>query len=894
MTISAGRFEILSQGNKANFDFKVFGDLVDKGREVYEKAMDRRENFEKEMNEFVLNAAAPTLAALGHEASKRRVERAEKHGVVGLAEKLANNYRVENFAFGSSMSELAQNVVMKPGKKVGISNVSLRDSFSRHAGLVKKDMLAMHPKVLQKQLEKGNVDLRKGSLVLLAHEIAKMSEVHKRMVESGGDLYREYGRVEKRIRHLVGIGQALINGEFSDKAMMGGVAALETATKDKTNKRARALTIFGMTVASSVLAACGGSAEAAPPATQVSGNGGQPTVEKTPVVQVSPTIESTPISIIIPAPTTTAVVEITVGEPIPSIDFVAVPAYVPEASTPIDDPNISNQVMELREHGLSVLHSAGYVAYRDGDGKEYFPSLDVITSADGEATLKKGEMNEQGVVTYKSEDGKVVENHLLSFDCPDNELCYEALSFNEEDQGILYLIRVDKVTGKVVAYVNTGVAGEAVAAGKEIPWQNGESEYWQSSVTGEAALQRGNVKALSHENGVLTFLDSKGGEHSVDDQDVAFYPGFGTIVTDNDGWYMWNDMSDEWVLMSQADSYGGTQFANGEVLYDVDGKYVIADENNYYWVDGIEEGDKLTVITEDGKRWAWDSGLGWVESVVKFSLERIEGMTSNELLSVAPSIEGYSPIRVAERYVLYEGAGGVRNLAYDMFIGEEVEIPEYQVCAPEKFYNCEIPKEDLISGKYWLWLNSLDVPFEVDKIKDTPLVSVNTSYGWVNVVEIYHDSGEDQPADFNDPSTAPFNRGFTAGTVLYENEKSISFGIVRPIAFYNKMTQKIDWVVTLESYYDYHDGKKYIPNSPQFAKNIETWTNNYNVTPIMSNNYSISTGLPDPVLTNTYETYTDMDNRLANFAAGDTSALSAPGIVVQTGSNAIPTSNRYK
>ncbi len=613
MTISVSKFETLSQGTKANFDFRVFGELVDKGREVYEKAMERKESFEKEMNEFVLNAAAPTLAALGHEASKRRVERAEKHGVVGIAEKLANNYRVENFAFGSSISELSQNVVSKPGKKVGIVNVSLRDSLSRHAGLVKKDMLAMHPKELQKQLEKGNVDLRKGSLVLLAHEIAKMSVIHKRMAESGKDLYREYGKVEKRIRHLVGIGQALINGEFSDETMSGGVAAVEAAVKDKTNKRARALTVFGMTVASSVLAACGGSAEAAPAATQTSGNEGQPTVEKTPVVQVSPTIESTPVSIIIPAPTTTAVVEITVGEPIPSIDFVAVPAYVPEVSTPVDDPNISEQVMELREHGLSVLHSAGYVAYSDGDGKEYFPSLDEITSADGETTLKKGEMNEQGVVTYKSEDGKVVENHLLSFDCPDNELCYEALSFNEEDQGILYLIRVDKATGKVVAYVNTGVAGEAVAAGKDIPWQNGESEYWQSSVTGEAALQRGNVKARSYENGVLTFLDETGNVHSVDDDDIAFYPGFGTIVTDNDGWYMWNDMTDKWVLMSQADSYGGTQFANGEVLYDVDGKYVIADENNYYWVEGIEEGDKLTVITEDGRYWIWDIDQGWTE-----------------------------------------------------------------------------------------------------------------------------------------------------------------------------------------------------------------------------------------------------------------------------------------
>lgn len=617
MMTTVGEFENHSFGQQEKFDWrKQFLPIVESisnriGEDEY-----RHERWVAGNRETALNIIAPTLAALGHEPSKRRVEHMEKHGVVGIAEKLAKNYRIDDFKFGANMQELTRSVVSKPGRKFGMSNVSLRNLASKHAGLITGELLTTHPNTLRKQIEKGDVDPLKGVVVEVAHEIARLSVIHKRMSSSGGDLYREFRKVENRIRKLVDIGQAAINGDFSEEVMKGGLPALEAAVKSATKKRTRTLASLGLVVGSTVLAACGGNNAEPQKATQVVGGGDQPITVETPIVAMSPTVESTPVSIVIPVPTSTSpVIEIAVGEPIPNIDFEAVPAYVPEASNPVNDVLIPNQVDALRDHGLSVLHSAGFVAYQDANGVEYFPALDEITAASGDAALKKGEMDKNGVLTYKSEDGKTIEHHLLSFDCPDNELCYEVLSFNEEDPGILYLVRVDKATGKVVAHVNTGVAGEAVANGKDIPWQTGESEYWQSSVTGEAALQRGDVKAKSYENGVLTFLDDAGKEHSVDDDDISFYPGFGTVVTDNDGWYTWNDVSDSWVLMSQADAYGGTQLVNGEVIYNVDGKYAIADDNNYYWVEGVEEGDKLTVVTQDGKRWGWDEAQGWVEEV---------------------------------------------------------------------------------------------------------------------------------------------------------------------------------------------------------------------------------------------------------------------------------------
>ncbi|KXK11668.1 MAG: hypothetical protein UZ14_CFX002002710 [Chloroflexi bacterium OLB14] len=291
-------------------------------------------------------------------------------------------------------------------------------------------------------------------------------------------------------------------------------------------------------------------------------------------------------------------------------------------------------------------------------------------------------------------------------------------------------------------------------------------------------------------------------------------------------------------------------------------------------------------LNEDGE---------WVEAHKLFSLDQVTILTPEEKIENAIDIDGYTPYRSAERYVFYENGDGVRDVAYDLTTGEKVEIPQYQICSPEKFYECEVSPEDLMSGKYWLWLNTLDVGFDPEKIKDVPLVSRNSTYGgWVQVTEVYHDSGWDKPVDFADPATAPFDRDVTGGVVLYDTEGVKSFGILRPVAFYDKKIGQIHWVVSEQSLFAYHEGRDTDPKSPRIQPLLTTWERYYNVTPLMTNIYSINTGVEDPVLSHTYEAYPDIEQRFANFANGDLSALSAPGLVVQTGSKARPTTNQYK
>ncbi len=276
-----------------------------------------------------------------------------------------------------------------------------------------------------------------------------------------------------------------------------------------------------------------------------------------------------------------------------------------------------------------------------------------------------------------------------------------------------------------------------------------------------------------------------------------------------------------------------------------------------------------------------------------FTLQDLVQMSNEDKISHAPEIEGHTAFRAAERYVLYETSEGERDVAYDLTTGEQVEIPNYQITTPEKFYSNEIPQEDLENGKYWLWLNTLDVEFDLEKIKDVPIVyEQNNQISWLPAMQIYHDSGPSAPADFGDPATAPFDRDVTSGVVIYHENGIESFAILRPVAFFDAETGQVNWVVAINSFIQQWEDES--PTTAKISRNLTTWRDHYNVTPLVTNFYSVDTGFPDPVLQRSYELYPDVDNRFVRFANGDLSALSAPGLVVQTGSNMRTDSNRFK
>lgn len=287
------------------------------------------------------------------------------------------------------------------------------------------------------------------------------------------------------------------------------------------------------------------------------------------------------------------------------------------------------------------------------------------------------------------------------------------------------------------------------------------------------------------------------------------------------------------------------------------------------------------------------------------TLEQLDAMQPSQILAAAPEIANYTPLRVIERFVIYQSAAGLRDLVYDMTTREEIEIPQYKICNNEKFFDCEISKMDILDGKYWLWLNTLDVKFDPNKIKDVPLVVDTNDYiGWMDRTTVYHDSGRDLPSDFSDPATAPFARNVTSGVILYNDNGVKTFAVVRPVFFYDKATGQTYPVITLETFYDHYEGRDHDPRDSRYNRNFNNWMKNYKVTSlavgcydyagVRSCAYSLINGIQDPILLASEGIYPDMEARLLDFATGNYSALSKPGLVVQTTSDVYPDDNRYR
>jgi len=223
----------------------------------------------------------------------------------------------------------------------------------------------------------------------------------------------------------------------------------------------------------------------------------------------------------------------------------------------------------------------------------------------------------------------------------------------------------------------------------------------------------------------------------------------------------------------------------------------------------------------------------------------------------------------------------------------EVEpIKDYSICKIEKFYDCVVPYEDLVNGDYLRWLKTLSKPFDQTKIKDVPFVIHDRPQSIVpGETEIIYDTSTGP--NFADPSSAPFRRDVTSGVVYYYHNGVQSFGILKPIEFYDKNDPDNNkWVITVDSRY-YGDIENLDPRSERFTININIWKQWMRITPI-STNFRAPTGLRDPLAMSTFERYPDMTARFERFVAGNVSALSGPGIILLAGENVKSTDNTYK
>jgi len=123
-------------------------------------------------------------------------------------------------------------------------------------------------------------------------------------------------------------------------------------------------------------------------------------------------------------------------------------------------------------------------------------------------------------------------------------------------------------------------------------------------------------------------------------------------------------------------------------------------------------------------------------------------------ISVAPEIDGYTKWMAVERFVFYKREDDTKDLAFDLSKWEERKIKSYPICKIDNFYDCVIPYEELQSGDYWLWLNTLSKPFDTTKMKDVPMVSRNFMSVTQHTEIIYDPS---TAPNFNDPTTRPFD-----------------------------------------------------------------------------------------------------------------------------------------
>lgn len=255
-------------------------------------------------------------------------------------------------------------------------------------------------------------------------------------------------------------------------------------------------------------------------------------------------------------------------------------------------------------------------------------------------------------------------------------------------------------------------------------------------------------------------------------------------------------------------------------------------------------------------------------------------MSEADILAAAPEVEGYTRWRATGKHVIYENGGGEVDMVYDLTTGETKQMPEYPICTPENFRNCDILVADVIeNGNYFLWLQeqAKSISCSANMRTDVPM----TDYYGRYITPNYQTA-----PNFRVPGSEFFVRDYTSGIIRFPFEdkewnyvmlplfmctKDGTYPIMLVLSPFNRLS-----VEKQEKYFNYSNGNG-------LDGSIALWRKTMKITLITTGTSSPFTpNFSDPLVEFSFKLHPEMDKRFARFVSGDYSALSHESILLLT------------
>lgn len=371
-----------------------------------------------------------------------------------------------------------------------------------------------------------------------------------------------------------------------------------------------------------VLAACAPAPEPTPTPTTV-----HPSSTETPHIYPTATATAfhpTPIEIT-PSPFVSQITP----EVISIADASLPPAYVagnfdllslPEEITQIAVSRNSLVGKELSAHHLVPIKDSYIAAYETADKHSYGAIVGEIFDKATNQVLKPTNVDEQGIVSYTSEDGLITQYFPSRMPCEEGKDCFTVVSFDKSDSSVTYWVQVDTETGKLEKYMPAIYPSqtkliEALKTGLK-PIEKGK---WDATLHGAAALaQAGEVMGVSYEagdgaatQGGLIFMVTENDKNVVEqvtDKNIAWNDGVLSAKNEN-GTFVWVDEKSEWkqIIPDQNIQDDAPIYKAG------DARFILVDDNlQEVTVESMD--GKSTIIMQDGSKQVWD-GAKWVEEM---------------------------------------------------------------------------------------------------------------------------------------------------------------------------------------------------------------------------------------------------------------------------------------
>ena len=214
--------------------------------------------------------------------------------------------------------------------------------------------------------------------------------------------------------------------------------------------------------------------------------------------------------------------------------------------------------------------------------------------------------------------------------------------------------------------------------------------------------------------------------------------------------------------------------------------------------------------------------------------------------------------------------------------------PTYALCPDiEDFRDCPVPEEELLNGDYWNWLNDEIAPILLegfkareDQIRDDILIYVA---GWTSGAIFFYP--EDGGIYEDEETTAPWDRKVTFATTSTSDDDRASEYLILPVFYFNKETQQVFPVVTIQPIWNAWGEKK----KERLQKVMDVYINTMN-TPVILFTSTPSGSFEKENITMTMPLVSKFYDRLdqeevwkrtERFYDGDYSAFSSPDMIVQ-------------